>query len=110
MKMNVVGMSERRQGTGSKSGKPYDGTTVHCTVERSRDVSVGVAVKEIYVNHLTFTDCPSINLGDLIDVGYDDKGYLESIEVVRPASQSNPFPALAGNPSSPSTNRAKKQD
>ena len=102
MKMNVVGISERRQGTGSKSGKAYDGTSLHCTLVRSKDVIEGTAVKEIYVNHLSIPDCPKINVGDLIDVSYDDKGYIEDIEIVKTASQSKSFP------SAPVTSVAKK--
>jgi uncharacterized protein YuzE len=90
MEMKVVGLSERRAGMSKSTGKPYDGTTLHCLRSRSKDVIEGQAVKEIYLNHLAPVTFPTIAVGDVIKVEFDDKGFIEGIEVVK-AAANNPF-------------------
>ena len=87
MKLTVYGIGKRNKGEKSKkSGKPYDGTTLHCvTLNTTKDVEAGQAVKEVYMNHLSPIAFPVINIGDVINVEYDENGWLDGIEVLKPA-------------------------
>ena len=85
MKATILGISDRRSGTAKKTGKPYDGTIIHCVLARSKDVETGQAVKEVYLNHLSRIAIPALNVGDFIDVEYSDQGFIEGIEVLKPA-------------------------
>ena len=106
MEMTVIGISDRRSGTSKASGKPFDGTTLHCLKSKSKDVISGQAVSEIYLNHLSGT-FPSIKVGDLIDVEYDNKGYIEAIEVIKSTAPAvaNPF-----NPAPPAVKTPKSAE
>lgn len=87
MKMTVIGKSERNAGEKSKrTGKPYDGTTLHCALSKSKEVIEGQAVKTIYWSHLP-KDAPKIiNIGDVINVDYNQDGYIDEIEVIKAAT------------------------
>lgn len=79
MKVQVIGIGQRRSGTSKTSGKQYDGTTIYCIGE-ANDV-VGQKTEEVYFNHLSNITFPEIHVGDIIHVGYNRNGFMEEIRV-----------------------------
>ena len=85
MKYQVVGIGQRRSGTSSKSGNPYDMTAIHC-ICKAADVE-GHKVEEIVFSHLSSLTYPAdISVGDTLDVGYDKRGFMVDFALVEKAS------------------------
>lgn len=76
----ILGIGQRRAGTGKVSKKPYDITVVYCAYP-SIDVD-GKKVEEITFNHLTGMKFPDISVGSSIFISHDSQGYLEEFYVV----------------------------
>lgn len=85
MKAQVVGVGQRRSGTGKNSGKPYDGTTIYI-LSAANDVQ-GHKAEEVYINHLSSVTFPEVGIGDTIDVQYNRQGFLDEITVVTKAGK-----------------------
>jgi hypothetical protein len=83
MKANVVGIGEKRSGIGKKSGKPYDGMSIY-VLTNEPDVQ-GQKAEEVYFNFLSRVTFPTINVGDVIDIGYGKDGFIKSVDVLKPA-------------------------
>jgi len=80
MRMQIVGISQRRAGTAKNSGKPYDGTTIFC-IRKANEV-VGQKTEEIFMNHLSLISFPEVSVGDIINVGFDRNGFMEEFDVI----------------------------
>lgn len=86
MKAQVIGIGTRNRGAASKStGKPYDGQTIYVTT-KAHDV-VGQKAEEVYFNYLSNLAYPEVSVGDLLDLGYNSKGFLVEVEVVKKAEK-----------------------
>ena len=81
MKIEVVGVGDRRSGTAKKTGKPYDGTTIYgLKLSPDKDVD-GQVTKEVYLNHL-MNNFPVISVGDIVDVEYNESGFIDGVTIV----------------------------
>jgi hypothetical protein len=80
MKVKVIGIGQRHAGTGKTSGKPYDISNFYCTYSTTE--VLGEKTEEITYNHLSGITLPDIQIGDIINVSYDKKGYLEEIIII----------------------------
>lgn len=80
MKMELVGMTEVREGTSKKTNKEYMSIDLHF-IGRSSMV-MGVAVAMVYVDLLKVLNPPEFQLGYIYDVDLSDGGYLRSIELL----------------------------
>jgi uncharacterized protein YuzE len=88
MKMIVVGIGQRNKGDRSKkTGKPYDGASIYCLREKSG--IEGQEARELYFNFLSSVTYPAVDVGDIINVDYDDKGFVDSVEVLKKADVNN---------------------
>ena len=87
MKYNVIGIGPRRSGTSSKGGKPYDMTALYC-ICTAADVT-GHKAEEIVFNHLSGITFPDISVGDIIDVGYDKRGFMVDFALAEKAAGKN---------------------
>ena len=88
MKIQVVGVGQRRSGVSKSTGKEYDGQTIY-GIKLDRDVT-GHATKEIYLN-FTARDFPVITVGDMLDIDYTDRGFIEDITVLDDEKITEPF-------------------
>ena len=85
-KKEIVGIGERRSGV-SKTGKQYDFTPLYCIYE---DAKVkGRVAEEIMFSHGGEVSLPNIQVGDVINVFYDKRGFIQHIEVVTKSSSSD---------------------
>ena len=80
MKVEILGIGQRRSGTSKSSGKLYDFTPFYGAYSAG-DVD-GKKVEEITFSHLSGIVFPSIQVGDIINVSYDRKGYLEELSII----------------------------
>ena len=76
----VVGIADRRTGTASRTGKPYDFTAIYCTY--TADKVKGHVAEEVMFSHHSGLTLPDISVGDTIQVSYDKRGFLQSLTVV----------------------------
>ena len=88
----VVGIGERRAGTASRTGKPYDFTAIYCThpAENVR----GVVAEEIMFSHLAGLTLPDIAVGDTINVSYDKWGFLQGLTIAEKSSNKGGLPKV----------------
>jgi hypothetical protein len=77
--MELVGMTEIVEGI-NKKNQPYMNTDLHF-MGRSSKVE-GVTVKMVNINLLRFKNVPPLEIGNTYDLSYDDRGYLDDIELV----------------------------
>ena len=80
----VVGIGERRTGTASRTGKPYDFTAIYCT-HPAENVK-GVVAEEIMFSHTSGLTLPDIAIGDMINVSYDKRGFLQGLTIAEKSS------------------------
>jgi len=79
MKLQIVGVGQRRSGISKSSGKEYDGQTIY-GLKHDREVD-GQATKEVYLNYMA-RDFPKIEVGDIVDIDYTDRGFIDDIVVL----------------------------
>lgn len=78
MKVKVCGV-KYMEGTGKKSGKPYKAYSVHYTMDGSSQGYAGYVTGEAFVAvDLVPGRAPVV--GDRIDLGFDQRGFLQSVE------------------------------
>jgi len=75
----IVGIGERRTGTASRTGRPYDFTAIYCNYPA--DKVKGVVAEEIMFSHLSGLTLPDIAVGDTISVSYDKRGFLQGLTI-----------------------------
>lgn len=86
MKAKVLGIQQVNY-TSKKTGQPVIGTTLHCSYKDSN--TFGEAVDSIFIsdNLGLKTVIDSIVIGTLVDVEYNNRGYLNDLAII---SQSAP--------------------
>lgn len=85
MLYTVVGISQRRSGTSTKNGKPYDFTAIQCTCPAA-DVT-GLKVEEVSFSHLANLVLPDVAVGDTISVDYDKRGFMVGISLAEKSAK-----------------------
>ena len=89
----VVGIGDRRAGTASRTGKPYDFTAIYCTYPA--DKVKGVVAEEIMFSHLSGLTLPDITVGDTISVSYDKRGFLQGLTIAEKGGKGGNLPKLS---------------
>ncbi len=80
MYAKIIGLGSVTQGTSQKTGNPYYGQRLHLAYNRAG--VEGQVVKEQYVSFLDMDKPPVFKVGSEVFLGYDDKGYVLSCEIV----------------------------
>jgi len=88
----VVGIGERRNGTSSKTGRPYDFTAIYCT--RPANNVTGLMAEEVTFSHTSGLTFPNIAVGDTINVSYDKRGFLQELSIAEKTDGKSSMPKL----------------
>jgi len=75
----VVGIGERRTGTASKTGKPYDFTEIYCV--RTAPKVTGQIAEKITFSHTSGLTFPVIAVGDTLNIFFDQQGFLQDLTI-----------------------------
>ena len=75
----VVGIGERRTGTASKTGKPYDFTEIFCV--RAAPRVTGQMAEKITLSHTSGLTFPPIAVGDTLNVLFDQQGFMQELTI-----------------------------
>lgn len=78
----IVGKGPPVEGISKKNGKPYHGQTLYLLCEK-RGVE-GHAAMEQFVNFIGLDKPPTFKLGDDVFMDFDEKGFMNALEVVAP--------------------------
>jgi len=93
-KKEVVGIGQRRSGKSAK-GTDYDFTPLYCLSTKA-EVD-GELAEEITFSHRSGMIFPDVHVGDIINVSYDKRGFLEEFEVVEKAGTGKGLKLNSGN-------------
>jgi len=88
----VVGVGERRTGTASKTGKPYDFTEIYCV--RTAPKVTGQKAERITLNHMSGLTFPLIAVGDTLNVIFDQDGFMQELTIAEKGGKGGGLPKL----------------
>lgn len=101
MRAVIIGKGEVIKGDSKKTGKPYHGQTLYFTY--SQKGVEGSATMEQFVDYQGVTDIPIYGIGDIVNLDFDRRGYLNGMEVIIPADS-----LTLKNAAKPSTETTKE--